>query len=471
MAPIVTVRSSPWTVLAITSLAVFAVSLDALVLFIAFPAIQRSFPTVSPAELSWVLNAYTIVYAALLVPAGRLADRVGRKQLFLLGATVFTVGSVLCGLAVSPAWLIAMRVLQALGGALLTPTSLALTLAAFPQEQRPIAVTLWAAVGALAVVVGPPLGSTIVQVAGWPGIFFLNLPIGLVAVLLGHALIHESRDEASGAIPDIVGVLLLIAGAALIAFGIVQSEAWGWRNAYVAGTVLSGLLILAAFIQRSSRSAVPALDLTLFQNRTFRRANLATFIFNIAFSALFLNSVFFLTRIWRYPLLQTGLALTPGPLMVVIFAPLAGRIASRRGHRVLLAPGGLLYAAGALVPALLAGPQSQYLTVWLPSSLLLGLGVAFVLPVLSSAAVQHLPPTKLAVGSGINQAIRQFGSVLGVALVIALLGRAPETVDVFDRVFVLMMTAGLLVSLISLRIDTTAEQQMHESHDHHVSLH
>ena len=165
-------HASPWAILAVTSLAVFAVMLDALVLFVAFPSIQRSFSAVSSDELSWVLNGYTIVYGALLVPAGRFADRVGRKRVFLAGATLFTSASMLCGLAASPAWLIAARVLQALGGAMLTPTSLALTLAAFSQQRRSVAVALWGAVGALAVVTGPPLGSLVVQLAGWPGIFF-----------------------------------------------------------------------------------------------------------------------------------------------------------------------------------------------------------------------------------------------------------------------------------------------------------
>jgi EmrB/QacA subfamily drug resistance transporter len=455
--------TSPWRVLGITSLAVFAVLLDALVLFVAFPAIQGSFSAVSSAELSWVLNAYTIVYGALLVPAGRLADLVGRKKVFLAGATVFTAASVLCGLAFSPVWLIAMRVLQAIGGAMLTPTSLALTLAAFPQEKRAIAVTLWAAVGALAVVVGPPLGSAIVQTAGWPGIFYLNLPIGLATVWLGRTMIRESRDESSGAMPDALGILLLIAGAALVAFGIVQSEAWGWRNGYIVGSVVLGLVILGAFIGQSLRSPAPALDLTLFQNGNFRLANLALFIFSIAFTAMFFSFVFFLTRVWGYSLLQTGLAVTPGPLMVVIFAPIAGRIVSARGHRVLLVPGGLLYATGALLLVLVAGPQPQFLAVWLPAMLLIGLGVALVLPVLGSAAVQELPPAKLAVGSGVNQAIRQFATVLGVSLVFALLGRAPDTVTVFDRVFMLMITGGVLVSLIGLGINTKPGQKISES--------
>lgn len=445
---------SPWAILAVTSLAVFAVMLDTLVLFVAFPAIQHSFSAVSSSQLSWVLNAYTIVYGALLVPAGRFADLIGRKKIFLAGATLFTLASVLCGFATTPEWLILARVLQAAGGAMLTPTSLALTLAAFPQAKRTVAVTLWGAVGALAVVVGPPLGSLLVQNVGWPGIFFLNLPVGLAAVLIGRVIITESRDESSGTFPDVLGVLLLIAGVALIAFGIVQSEAWGWQSVYIWGTLVLGAITLTAFGLRSARVTSPALDLTLFQDRTFRLANSAMFLFSIAFSAMFLGYIFFLTRMWGYTLVQAGLALMASPLMVVIFAPIAGRIAARRGHRILLVPGGICYATGALLLAVRLTSEPQFLAIWLPSMLLIGFGVALILPVLSSAAVQQLPAQKLAVGSGVNQAIRQFGSVLGVSLTFILLGAAPDQMVLFQHVFELMMAGGLSVSLLGLWIDT-----------------
>lgn len=450
----VTRNPSPWTILAVTSLAVFAVALDALVLFIAFPAIQRDFSAVSDGQLSWVLNAYTIVYGALLVPMGRFADLVGRKRIFLSGAVLFTLASALCGLAPSPEWLIAARVVQAVGGAMLTPSSLALTLGAFPQERRAIAVTLWGAVGALAVVAGPPLGSLIVQTAGWPGIFFLNLPIGLVTVLAGRAIIGESRDESRGTLPDPLGITLLIAGAALVAFAIVQSDAWGWSSVYVYGALIGGLAILGAFIVQSSRSASPALDLALFGERNFRLANSAMFVFSIVFTAMLFGSIFFLTSIWGYTLVQAGLAVTPGPLMVVVFAPIAGRIAAAQGHRVLLVPGGLLYAAGALSFILASTATPQFLAVWLPTQLLIGTGVAFVLPVLSSAAVHDLPAPQLAVGSGVNQAIRQFGAVLGVSLTFALLGPAPGAIEPFTNIFVLTIAGGLSVSLLSIGVNT-----------------
>ena len=449
---------SPWAILAVTSLAVFAVMLDALVLFVAFPSIERSFSAVSSAELSWVLNGYTIVYGALLVPAGRFADRVGRKRVFLAGAALFTSASMLCGVAGTPAWLIAARVLQAVGGAMLTPTSLALTLAAFSRERRSVAVALWGAVGALAVVAGPPLGSLVVQLAGWPGIFFLNLPIGLAALLIGRAIIPESRDERGGALPDPLGIVLLIGGAALLAFGVIESAAWGWGNAWLVSAILGGALMLIGFVVRSLRVVSPALDLTLFRDRTFSLANAGVFVYSIGFTAMFFGAISFLTRIWGYTLVQAGLALMPGPVMVVLLAPIAGRLAAMYGHRRLLIPGGLIYAAGALLLLLGVGATPHFLSVWLPSALLSGIGVSLILPVLGSAAVQNLPPQKLAVGSGVNQAVRQFGTVLGVSLTFAILGDAPSAVPLFHGIYLLMIASGLSVSVLSLGITTLPKQ-------------
>jgi hypothetical protein len=298
----------------------------------------------------------------------------------------------------------------------------------------------------------------VVQLAGWPGIFFLNLPVGLAALLIGQAIIPESRDETPGALPDLLGVLLLIGGAALLAFSIVQSEAWGWGSAWVLGALVLGASTLAAFVARSSRVASPALDLTLFRERTFSLANTGVFFYSIGFTAMFFGSIFFLTRIWGYTLVQAGLALMPGPLMVVLLAPIAGRLAAVYGHRRLLVPGGLVYAAGALVLLLGLTATPHFLSIWLPSALLSGIGVALILPVLGSAAVQNLPPQKLAVGSGVNQAIRQFGTVLGVSLTFAILGDAPSAVPLFHGIYLLMIASGLSVSVLSLGINTLPKQ-------------
>jgi len=447
---------SPWSTHALTSLVMFAAFLDSSLLVIAFPSIRRSFASVSTAELSWILNAYSIIFGALLVPSGRLADQFGRKRMFLAGVTIFTLASALCGLAPSAGALIAARALQAVGAAMLMPTSLALVLAAFPIEKRAIAVTLWGAVGGLAAALGPSAGAFLIQSLGWRSAFYINLPIGLLAFVLGRKLLRESRDVSARALPDFVGVVLLIAAVGLVTLGIVASEAWGWLDWHTAGFALTGLALLLIFVRRSLRVTSPVLDLTLFADKNYRFANLATLLFGIAFFAMFLGNVLFLTQIWHYSTFKAGLAILPAPLTVIPVAIISGRVASRYGHRVLVIPGGILFALAGVSLLLRAGTTPSYVSVWLPSSLLVGLGVGLCLPVLNSAAVHGLAPSRFAVGSAVNQSIRALGAVLGVALAIALLGRDPRTADLptFQHVFALFVCGGFLTSAASVGIRT-----------------
>lgn len=447
---------NPWSTHALTSLVMFAAFLDSSLLVIAFPSIRNSFSSVSTAELSWILNAYTIVFGALLVPSGRLADQFGRKKMFLWGVTIFTLASALCGVAPNAAALIASRALQAVGAAMLMPTSLALVLAAFPVEKRAMAVTLWGAVGGLAAALGPSAGAFIIQSFGWRSAFYINLPIGILAFAFGKRLLRESRDITGRVLPDFVGVVLLIAAVGLVTLGIVASEAWGWFDPHTAGFSFAGVVLLLIFIRRSLRVVSPALDLTLFADTNYCFANLATFLFGIAFFSMFLGNVLFLTQIWRYSTLKAGLAILPAPLTVIPVAIVSGRVANRYGHRVLVIPGGVVFGLAGIALLLRAGPTPSYVSVWLPSSLLVGLGVGLCLPVLSSAAVHGLPPSRFAVGSAVNQSIRALGAVLGVALAIALLGRDPRTADLptFQHVFALFVLCGFLTSTASIGIRT-----------------
>lgn len=443
----------PWRTFAIASTAVFLVSLDATVLYAAFPALREAFAPVTPADLSWVLNAYTVVYAALLVPAGRLADLHGRKRIFVLGVAVFLLGSLACGLAGSIEMLIAARVVQAIGAALLLPASLAIVLAAFPATRRAVAVALWGAVSGLAAALGPSLGSLLVQHLGWEAAFYINLPIGGIALVRALRMLEESRNPSNGAALDLVGVALVIAGVALIALGLVRSESHGWASASVLGALIGGAAALAAFVSWARRVAAPALDLSLFQDRTYTFVNLATLVFGTAFAMMFFSMFQFLTGVWGYSLAHAGIAAAPGPLLVIPTSIICGRIAARVGHRRLLVGGALVFGAGVAWLSLVLGGEPAYLARWLPGALVIGVGVGMVLPSLSAAAVAHLPPARFGIGSAVNQAIRQVGAVLGVALAVALLGRH-ATLARFETVYHVQLALAVATALFALPVDT-----------------
>jgi EmrB/QacA subfamily drug resistance transporter len=448
--------SRAWKILAVTSFAVFATALDTTILYVAYPDVQKTFAEVSRADLSWAINAYTIVFAALLVPAGRLADRVGRRKVFFAGVVLFTVASALAGAAPSAPALVAARAVQAVGAAALLPSSLALVLGEFPREKRAMAVGIWGAVGALAAATGPTLGALIIEAASWRLAFFVNLPIGAMTIFLGSRLIGESKDADAAQRQDVLGIPLLIAGVGALALGIVQGDEWGWSGVPTLAAFGASVVILPLFVLRSATYHSPALDLTLFANRNFRWANLATASFGVAFAAMFLGTVLFLTNVWQYSVLQAGLLIAPGPFIAALVAGPAGRAADKVGHRPMLVAGGLIFAAANVWRVLGTDLEREILNLWLPSLVLTGVGVGLTLPTLSSAAVHGLPANRFAVGSAVNQTVRQIGSVLGVALVIALLGSSnpSELLEAFDRIFYLLAAGGVATAIFSLAIDT-----------------
>jgi EmrB/QacA subfamily drug resistance transporter len=448
------VPTSPWPVFFVASMAVFLVSIDSTVLFAAFAALQGGFPQSTAADLSWVLNAYTVVYAALLVPAGRLSDALGRKRVFQLGLLLFLASSAACGAAPTVGLLIAARVLQAIGAALLTPASLALVLGAFAANKRAVAVSLWGAVGGLAAALGPNVGAAVVDALGWRWAFYLNLPLGLIAWWRGRSRLTEWRDAMGDASLDGVGIALLITGVGSLAYGIVQADVLGWRSQHVLGALAGGLLLLAVFVAWARRRPNPAIDLSLFADPTYRYVNLATLAFGIAFSMMFFGMFFFLMQAWHYTLPQAGLAVSPGPALVVPVAMVVGRFAARVGHRPLLVIGSLLYAAGGLWFYLRVGTTPDYLGVWLPGLLLTGTAVGMVLPSLSGAAVARLAPPRFGAGSAVNQAVRQIGSVLGVAATVAFVGHAAPQIADFRSLYLTHVALALLTAMLCLRVDT-----------------
>ena len=449
---------SPWPIFLTASIAVLLISIDATVLYAAFPALSQAFSDASPSDLSWVLNAYTVVYAVLLIPAGRFADLYGRKRMFLIGLVVFLVASLGCGLSGQVWVLIGFRALQAVGAAALLPASLAVVLGAFPTERRAVAVSLWGAVSALGAAVGPSLGSWLIGLGGWPWAFYLNLPLGILSVWGAGRLLKSTLPEGTPARLDVIGLLLLMVSVGAVALGLVRSEELGWTSATVLGSLIGGVLTLLVFVGWARRVAAPAVDLTLFDNATYRFVNLATLSFGMAFAMMFFSYFLFMADIWHLPLAVAGVAILPGPLLVIPTSVVSGRLASRLGHRPLLVGGSLVFAAGALWTVLVPGSTPSYLAHWLPALLLTGVGTGMVLPSLSAAAVSRLNPARFGVGSAINQAVRQIGTVLGVAVTVALLGGASAQLADFRTVFAWEVALCVVTATLCLLVDTRPQQ-------------
>jgi EmrB/QacA subfamily drug resistance transporter len=416
----------PWPAFAVTVAAAFMVALDLSIVNVAFPSIRRSFPDVSTAALSWVLAAYSVVFGALLLGAGRIADRSGRRRMFLLGLLVFTVGSLLCGVAPSAWVLIGGRIVQAIGAALLMPASLALLLTATPASSRARAVAMWGGIAALAVATGPSLGSLLIDAGGWRWAFFVNLPVALLAGAATRRVLPETI--VGGRVPDLIGVALLCGAVAFLALAITQGGDWGWSSGRVVGSFAAAAVLAPIAIRRSSSHETPAIDLDVFRSRTVALANAATFLYSVGFFGMLLANVLFLTSVWQYSTLEAGLAITPGPLLVAVLSGPSGRLAARLGYGPVLVAGGLTFAAGLLFYITIVDVEPSYVMHWLPGALLVGVGVALSFPVLSAAAVAGLPQERFGIGGAINQTARQIGAVIGVAVLIAVVG-APSSLD------------------------------------------
>lgn len=445
-------RRSPsreWKVLLLSSLAVFMVFLDVTIVNIAFPAIRHTFTDTSLSDLSWVLNGYNVVVAALLVPAGRIADRLGRRRVFFVGLALFLLGSVISGSASSADTLIAARVVQALGGAALIPASLGLVLQEVPAEKRAMATSAWAAAGAVAAATGPSLGGVLVETTSWRWAFFVNLVIA-IGMLPALRLLRETRESDSNGTPDLLGAVMLVVAVGALALGIVKAPDWGWTSGRVLAVWSIAAAFAAVFVARSARHPAPVLEPAILRIRTFSTANAAFFMFSIGFYALLLGNILFLTEVWRYSLLQAGFAVTPGALMAAIAAAAGGRLVERFGSRRVAVPALMLFCGGCLAYHG-AGPRPDYLGHWLPTQLISGSAVGLTFAALTSASVADLPLNRLATGTAVSSCFRQIGAVVGIAGLVAVLGAAHTRMPLpaFERAWLLMACTALGAALIA----------------------
>jgi EmrB/QacA subfamily drug resistance transporter len=441
-----------WKVLTLVSVGVFMVSLDLFIVNVAFPKIEADFHGSSIASVSWVLNAYAIVLAALMVSAGRLADRHGRRRAFLWGLAVFVLGSGLCGAAPSVGALVAARVLQATGAALLLPTSLALLLPEFEPAKRPAAIGIWAAIGGLAAAAGPPIGGLLVQ-ASWRLVFLVNIPIGLLAFAYGLRILRESRNEQQER-PDLLGSALIVLGIGVLSLALVKAPAWGWGSPRTIAAFALALGGLTAFWRRCLRHRSPVVDPAMLRVRSFAMANLASVLFSAGFAAFLLADVLFMTEVWQRSVLIAGLCLAPGPATAAIFAASSGRYINRFGQRALSAAGIVIFGLGCLWWRLRVGVEPDYAGEMLPGLLITGVGVGLVLPSLASAASSSLPPARFATGSAVFTMTRQVGFVLGVSILVAVLGSPSpgQVLSAFDRGWTFMLLTSVLGALAALSI-------------------
>ncbi len=452
MASAATTRVPPSRVLLVASFGAFLAFLDATIVNVAFPSIRESFSDTTIGELSWVLNAYNIVFAASLILCGRLTDLVGRRRSFVAGVAVFTVASAACGLAPSVELLILARVVQAFGAAMLVPASLALVIAAFPAERRAHAIGVWGASAAVAAGVGPPIGGALVQLGGWRWAFLVNLPFGLVAVWAARHELVESRAPGRRVMPDLVGAALLVTSLALLNLGIIKGADWGWASPQVVASFVGAAVALVLFVVSSRRHRAPMLDPMLLRLRSFDLGSAATIAAGFGFYAYLLTNVLWLQYVWGYDVLEAGLALVPGAIIAALVASRLGPLAERYGYRVFVVPGALVWAAAYVWYHQRVGLEPAFWAEWMPGQVLSGIGVGAALPLLGSATLAAVPGGRYATASAVASSARQLGGVIGIAVLVVVLGDpSPATVVNSLRTgWVLSIVAFLVVAVLAV---------------------
>jgi EmrB/QacA subfamily drug resistance transporter len=400
-----------WT-FAISSIALFMAALDNLVVTTALPVIRASFQA-NLAELEWIVNAYTLTFAVLLLTGAALGDRFGRKRLFIIGLAIFTGGSAIAALSSNVSVLIVARAIQGLGGAILTPLSLTILSAAVPRERRAVALGAWGGIAGLAIAIGPLVGGAISEGLAWQWIFWVNVPIGLVAIPMAYARLTETHGPSTRL--DLPGLGLVSGGLLAVVWGLVRANEQGWTSAEILGSFAAGIVLLASFVIWEARSAEPMLPLRLFRSRSFTAANIVSMLMTFGmFGSIFLLAQFFQV-VQHYSPLQAGLRTLPWTIMPVFVAPIAGLLSARTGTRPLLVVGMSLQAIALAWMSLVITPTVDYLAI-VPSFILAGVGMGLFFAPIANVVLSAVRPEEEGKASGANNAIRELGGVFGVAV-------------------------------------------------------
>jgi len=406
-----------WWILAAVSVGMFMALLDVTIVNIAIPAILDDFGT-TVSRVSWVINAYSLALAVLFLSMGRVSDKHGQKLVFIGGLVIFTLASLACGLAPNIEWLIVFRIGQGVGGAAMAPISLAILLAAFPRRQHGVAVGVWGAMGTVAAAVGPTLGGILIEYLSWHWIFFVNIPVGVIALVMAAILIPERRPNRQAQGIDVPGILVSAVGLFCLVLALIQGNDWGWSSGRILGLFAVAVVSFPLFMWWELRTPSPMFDFRLLRIRSFTAANTAMMFIGAALGGTMFLLVLFLVNVLGYSELQAAIAITPMPLTAMIVAPNVGRLVDRIGPRVPAVIGALLFTVGLVLLAQLDGESTLWDATW--RVVLLGGGVGFSMPTLSAAAMGSLPPQVAGVGSGALNTLRQVGFSVGLAIVVAL---------------------------------------------------
>jgi EmrB/QacA subfamily drug resistance transporter len=401
-----------WWTLAAVSFGLFMIMLDNTVVNVALPSIQEDLGT-GLSQLQWIVAGYALSFAALMLIGGKLADAYGRRLIFVLGIVVFTAASLWCGLATSGEMLIAARVVQGIGAALMNPATLSIIAATFPARERGMAIGIWAGVSALALAIGPLVGGLLTEHLSWHWIFFVNVPVGIVGVAASYLLIRESKDDTHESL-DLPGLATSALGLFALTYGLIEANAYGWTSARIVGSFAVAIVSLAAFLVIERRRRSPMLDLTLFRSGTYAGANLAMLLVALAMFGVFFFVSLYMQNVLGYSAVQAGAAFLPMTLLIILVAPVAGKLSDRHGSRWLMSGGMVLLGVQLLYFSQL-GPDASFWNL-LPAFLVGGLGMALAMTPTVAAATRAVPVEKSGVGAAVLNAMRQVGGSIGIAL-------------------------------------------------------
>jgi len=440
-----------YLVLAAVGFAGFQTAMALSIVFVVYPDLRVAFPDASPTTLSWVLNVFSIVGAATNVLGGAFGERVGRKRSLLIGVAGFTVASVVAATAAGPPVLIAARAVMAVCSSLILPVSAALILREFPDTHRGVAMGFWSMSGATAAALGPSLGGWLVDVGGWQWAFWVNVPLGVLALVAAALVLEESRDDDRRPWPDGVGSTLLMLGVGALVLALVETREWGWFDLRVLGLLLLGLGLLGLLVPRSRTHPRPIVQPALFRIAPYRTGNLVMLLFSVSFFGFQFVGVQFLTGVWGYDITTAGLLATPVFVGNAVMAPIAGRYVDRAGSR-LIAPALLAWSVAIGSLALVLGSEPTPAR-WLLVVVLGGIASGFVWGSMFAVVMRALPPADFAVGASVTQTLQRVGNAFGVAIMVTVLAStvAPGDTDTFPEGFLVVAVVGAIAAALAAR--------------------